>query len=406
MKHVVLLTIDTLRKDLLGCYGGQGNLSPFLDSLQNKSIRFNRAQAVGPYTQASFPGILTSSYYLDQPDHGKGKILSGERTLVSEVLRRQGIATAAVHSNAYLCNVFGWNRGWDSFYDAMDVDVTDKVPYLKGDGVNKKVEEWLSGHIAGGEARPFFLWVHYMDIHEPYVPPRKYVDLVDPSISLGEQEMFALFRDVLLKRDVSDPETVQLLKKLYQAHVRECDDYVREFFAVLEKYGVLEDCVVFVTADHGDEFGEHGGLSHDGKAYSELVDIPLFIYDPARKAGETCETLVGNVDLPPTILKQFGLAPEPKFQGVPLPPFGGREKGEGCFGEAIGKKGRPKDSDAPVYYYREEERRISYYEETDEWRLYDLAADPEERHNLIETAAFAAEMKNKLKPRIERKKGA
>ena len=81
MKNVVLLTIDTLRKDVLGCFGCREGLSPFLDSLQDRSILFNRTQAVGSYTQASFPGILTSSYYLDHPDHGKGKILSTKESI-------------------------------------------------------------------------------------------------------------------------------------------------------------------------------------------------------------------------------------------------------------------------------------------------------------------------------------
>jgi len=111
MKYVILLTIDTLRWDALGCYGG-GNLTPFIDSIQDHCIRFNQAHSSGPYTQAAFPGILTSSYYLE---YGRQKMLSEERVLISEVLNKSGIVSAGFHSNPYISGYFGWNRGWDVF---------------------------------------------------------------------------------------------------------------------------------------------------------------------------------------------------------------------------------------------------------------------------------------------------
>ena len=105
-RSVILLTIDTLRRDALGCYGGEGRLTPFIDSIQDRCIRFSRAQSAGPYTQAGFPGILTSSYYLDY-GYSKDKKFNPNRVLISEPLHDQGIATAGFHSNAYLCAYFG-----------------------------------------------------------------------------------------------------------------------------------------------------------------------------------------------------------------------------------------------------------------------------------------------------------
>ena len=107
MKNVILLTIDTLRKDALGCYGSKNKLTPFIDSLEERCIKFTNMQATGPYTQASFPGILASSYYLE---YGKEKKLSAKKTLISEALKKAGITSVAFHSNPYLCNYFGWNR--------------------------------------------------------------------------------------------------------------------------------------------------------------------------------------------------------------------------------------------------------------------------------------------------------
>jgi len=393
MKNVILLTVDALRKDTLGCYGNEIGLTPFVDSLQNKCVRFTKAQASGPYTQASFPGLLTSSYYLE---YGKPKGLSPKRTLISEPLKEAGIVTAAFHSNPYLCGYFGWNRGWDFFYDSMEDEVDEKVPYIKSDVINNKINKWLSSR----EDKPFFLWLHYMDIHEPYIPERKYIDLVDPSISLSQDEMYRLFQEVLLKRVVSDQRTVELLKKLYDAHVREVDDRIKEFFAIMEKHNLLSDSVIIMTNDHGDEFNEHGGLSHDDKMYSELVDMPLIIYGTGE-AG-VCDTVVSNIDIPPTIVHLFGLNPVENFEGHSLLPLGDYPK-RGCFGEAIDQKSQQgRDIERDVYFYREGDLKIIYRANLHSWEMYDLKEDPKELNNIVDTSPQAEELKNKLKPRVRR----
>ena len=397
MKNVILLTIDTLRKDVLGCYGNKNNLTPFLDSLQPKCIKFKNAQSTGPYTQASFPGLLTSSYYLE---YGRQKKCSPKRTLVSEVLKKSGITTAAFHSNPYLCGYFGWNRGWDVFYDSMQDEVSDKIPYIKGDGINHKVDQWLSSYIKDDHYRPFFLWTHYMDVHEPYIPAREYLNKVDPSINLSEDEMLDLFKEIILKRDISDQKTVKLLKKLYDAGVRETDDYVKNFFKILEKYGVLKDSVVIITTDHGDEFGEHHGLSHDGKMYSELINSPLLIYY-YNCTQEVCDNLVSNIDIPPTILYLFGLEPSEAFKGHSLLPLENFPH-KGAFGEAIGKtSNQEKETDQPIYFYRENDLKIIYQESDQSWEMYNFNEDPQELNNLIDNSDKNEDMKKKIMSQIK-----
>lgn len=399
MKNIILLTIDSLRKDVLGCYGNKVELTPFIDSLQNKCIKFTNAQSTGPYTQASFPGILTSSYYLE---YGRQKKCSPKRTLVSEMLNKSGITTAGFHSNPYLCNYFGWNRGWDIFYDSMQDEVSDTVPYIKGDGINHKVDQWLSSYIKNDNYRPFFLWTHYMDIHEPYIPAKEYLNKVDPSINLSEDEMLNLFKEIILKRDVSNQEIVKLLKKLYDAGVRETDDYVKDFFKILEKHGVLKDSVVIITTDHGDEFNEHGSLSHDGKMYSELISSPLLIYGYNRTQGEVCDKLVSNIDISPTIIYLFGLEPIKSFIGHSLLPLENYPQ-KGVYGEAIGKtSSHEKETDKPIYFYQEDDLKIIYREGDQSWEMYDLNRDPQEVNNLINTSLKGKEMKKKLMSQINR----
>lgn len=397
MKNVVLLTLDAVRKDVFGCYGNEDGLTPFIDSLQDKCIRFTTGQATGPYTQASFPGILTSSYYLE---YGKPKGLSPNRTLISEPLKKAGIVTAAFHSNPYICEFLGWNRGWDVFYDSMEEEVDPKIPYIRGNVINSKVIEWLSTHTRGEEYKPFFLWLHYMDVHEPYMPDRKYVDMVDPSVTISQDGMYSLFQNTFLKRDVSDPDKVKLLKKLYDMHVREVDSYTQDFFNGLERLGILKDSVIIITNDHGDEFGEHGGLSHDNKMYSELLDIPLIIYGASQKG--VCDTLVSNIDIPPTIIHLFGLEKVENFEGHSLFPLENYPK-RGVFGEAIDQKSqRGGDIEKDVYFYREQDLKVIYRADLDNWEMYDLKEDPKELNNIINTSSHADDLKNKLKPRVRR----
>lgn len=398
VRNVILLTIDTLRQDEIGIYGNSA-LTPYLDSLAEKCIIFKNAQAIGPYTQVSFPGILTSSYYFD---YGRSTHLSPQKVLISEPLRKAGIVTAAIHSNPYISGFFGWNREWDFFYDSMQDEVSDKVPYTEGEVINKKVDGWLSSHIKDKDYRPFFLWVHYMDIHEPYIPKRKYADMVHPSVNLTEDEMFQLFKETLLKRDVSNKDKIDILRKLYEIKIRETDDHVKHFFEILEKFDILKDSVIIITSDHGDEFNEHGGLSHDGKMFQELLKVPLLIFDPSIEKQKVSKTFVSNIDIPPTIIHLFGLGAVKSFQGQSLIPLADYKE-KGCFGEAIEKSGhRIKETDKEAYYYIENNLKIIYRGNSNKWEMYNLQDDPMELHNIIETSSEVEGMKRILKPRIER----
>jgi arylsulfatase A-like enzyme len=397
MKNVILLTLDATRKDVFGIYGNKKGLTPTFDSLETESLIFTKAQNVGPYTQASFPGLLTSSYFLD---YGQPKGLSPERTLISEPLQKAGIVTAAFHSNPYICAFLGWNRGWDVFYDSMDDEVEARIPYIRGNVVNQKAIDWVSAYQKEGGKKPFFLWLHYMDVHEPYMPEIKYVDMVAPSLTMTPDEMYSLFETVLLKRDLSDPTKIDFLRKLYEIHVREIDTYFEELLNCLKKIGILEHTIIIIANDHGDEFNEHGGLSHNDKMYSELIDMPLIIYGSGEKGFR--DTVVSSVDIPPTVINLFDLEPMEKFQGHSLIPLKDYPE-KGVYGEAIDQKSkRGGDIEKDVYFYREGDLKIIYRANLDSWEMYDLKTDPKEFTNIVDTSLRAEELKSKLKPRVRR----
>ena len=397
MKNVIFLTLDAFRKDVFGVYGNQPGLTPTFDSLIDASLIFTKGQTTGPYTQASFPGILTSSFFLE---FGQPKGLSPRRTLISEPLKEAGITTAAFHSNPYLCDYLGWNRGWDVFYDSMEDEVDSRIPYIRGNVVNQKAINWISSYRQDQANQPFFLWLHYMDAHEPYMPEKKYVDMVDPSVTISQDEMYAMFENILLKRDVSEPDKVRLLKSLYDMHIREVDTYFQELLNHLKNLGLLGNTIIIITNDHGDEFNEHGGLSHDDKMYSELIDMPLIIYGTDETG--ICDRLVSNIDLPPTIVYLFGLEPVEKFEGHSLLPLADYPE-KGAYGEAIDQHSkRGGDMEKDSYFYREQDLKIIYRTNLDSWEMYDLGEDPEELKNIVDTSPKAETLKKQLKPRVRR----
>ncbi len=193
---------------------------------------------------------------------------------------------------------------------------------------------------------------------------------------------------------------MELLKKLYDIHVREVDTYFKEFLSRLENLGILKDTVIIVTSDHGDEFNEHGGLSHDDKMYSELIDMPLIIYGTGGTG--VCDTLVSNIDIPPTIIHLFSLAPVEKFEGHSLLPLADYPE-RGAYGEAIDQRSKKGgDIEKDVYFYREQDLKVIYRADVDNWEIYNLKADPKELNNIVDILPEAERLKNKLKPRIRR----
>jgi arylsulfatase A-like enzyme len=174
------------------------------------------------------------------------------------------------------------------------------------------------------------------------------------------------------------------------------DDCVRELFDIFETAGVLDRSVIFFASDHGDEFGEHGGLSHDGKMYSELVGVPLFIWNRDKAGGAIYNKPVSNIDISPTIAHLFELGRVGGFKGSSLLPTEGLKTGS-CFGEAINKRGhREKKEDGPIYYCLRGSRKIIFNRTNGSWELYDLENDPGERTNLIETGENAGELREEL----------
>ena len=165
----------------------------------------------------------------------------------------------------------------------------------------------------------------------------------------------------------------------------------------LQNFNINRRNAILMVVDIENEFCKPGG-----KMYSELVNIPLIIYDPGREKGEVCDTLVSTIDVSPTLVRLFGLNRVEAFEGQSLLPLDQYSVG-GVYGEAVDKHGsQEKGEEKEVHYYREGDLKLIYHERGEVWELYDLKADPGELNNMISTSPEAERMKAKIRPRVRR----
>ncbi|WP_256687149.1 sulfatase [Halococcus qingdaonensis] len=408
MRDVLLITVDSLRADHLGCDGYERETTPAIDALAANGHRFANAFAHACATRASFPSILTSSTALM---YGGYESLSENRTLVTEALPA-AYRAGGFHSNLYLSAEFGYSRGFDAFFDSKSdpspaarvkgaveerldedgwlygvlsraVDTAEKEAginvgsaYVRADEITEKAIDWAENERDG----PRFLWTHYMDVHHPYRPPERHQRAlgIDP---VPEREAIRLRRKMIEAPDEITDDERRTLIDLYDAEIRFTDTEIgRLIERVRGMWG--DDTMVIVTADHGEAFGEHGGYSHTQTFHDEMLHVPLIVSCGGDSRVTTHDELVGLADLTPTIVDYAGGEQANSFVGHSLHPLldgEGDWPREHVVGDwADGNRGGGERR----FAYRD--RRWKYIERGDGRVLYDLAADPGEHENVAD----------------------
>jgi len=405
MQNILLITIDSLRADHLGCYGYDRPTSPTMDQLASDGSLFQNAFSHGGTTRKSFPAILTSSYPLM---YGGFERISEKRTLISELLSDAGYQTAGLHSNLYLSADFGYSRGFDHFYDSKtEPSLTARARQfvkqrLNQDGVLfnflKTTFEQTEKH-AGVEVgsayigaeemtdraidvvdsfetgTPTFLWVHYMDVHHPYLPPsdaqRHFREEPIP-----ERRAIKLRRKMLESPDeVTDTEFDDLVD-LYDAEIRYTDDEIGRLLSHIEEsWG--DDSTVILTADHGEEFRDHGNFSHNTH-HDEGVHVPLLLDDGSM--SDRFEEIVGLVDLGPTIADYADTASPDSFYGYNLRSL--LNGADWPRDSVIGEWGEPGPGSRNFFYRSRDWKYMRFASGREE--LFDIRNDPDEQHDVID----------------------
>ena len=299
--NVILITLDTLRSDRLSCYGSKKVDTPNIDSFATEGVRFTNAASAVPLTLPAHASIMTGLY---PPGHGVrenvGYVLDERFPTLAELLGKGGWATGGFVSAFVLDHQWGIGRGFDRYFDDFDLSGlaagnAANMGSVQRDGADTVAAavRWLDERPAG---RPFFLWLHLYDPHEPYTP--------------------------------KEPFRSRYPDQPYDAEVAYTDSLVGTFRQALVDRGLLDDSLVVVTSDHGEGLGDHGEDFHGFFVYDTTVHAALIVRLPAgARGGRVVDRPVSHVDLLPTILDLAGLpVPEKPARAQPRPAHGRPER--------------------------------------------------------------------------------
>jgi arylsulfatase A-like enzyme len=375
--NVILIGVDTLRRDHLGCYGYGRATSPNIDDLARRGSLFEHAVASSPWTLPSFATVFTSLY---PSQHGaKGTMSPMGKTFptLASVLRDNGYTTGATVNAPFLKDSYGVARGFD-FYDMASPE--DRV----ADGTTDDALGWID---TNGE-EPFLLFVHYFDPHLPYSPPAPYDTLFCPHYSGTvpnpyDPTSLPLIRDRGFKQLESlSPEDWNRIESLYDGEIAFADASIGALLEGLDQRGLLENTLIVFMSDHGEEFFEHYGFEHGHTLYEELIKIPLMFSLPGTVPEDRSITRqVRLVDVMPTILDMLDIPVPTGAEGVSLLPL---MAGSGEVPRARVAALPPEIAFSEALLYGQEQKSLSAYP----WKLiYNLVTEEASLYNLAEDAA-------------------
>jgi arylsulfatase A-like enzyme len=410
---VVLLLVDTLRADRLPFYGCPENTAPFLNDLANRSLVFENVWSPSSWTLPATVSILTSVHPFQ---HGVTDLVGlelepGEEPVavncipdevetLAESLQDAGYSTYGVASNILVGREVGFDRGFDRFVQLPDEDA---------DAVNAQIEVWREEIVL---SEPYFLYLHYFDPHDPFHARDPWFDLESSSAVRGWPEEYDLSNeglfgwldwivtrleprpDWLQERKAEDLSTAEIedllswMKAAYDSEIGFVDSRIQEVFESLN----LDQAIVVFSADHGEEFLEHGFLTHGGNLYGESVRVPLLLHLPDDRSGQRIQTPCSTLDILPTLRKLLQLPPLPQAVGVNLLD----ERGERPILSILEGKSGQHELDIDLSSIVLGSHRLIETENGPP-ELYDLGEDPLEHRNL---AAARPELLDTLRGKL------
>jgi arylsulfatase A-like enzyme len=353
-KNVVWIVSDALRADRLGCYGyrsrtasGMVNLTPNIDRLAEKGVVFERCYAPSSWTMQSVAAMMTSRPPFVEGDYYNEGFAAREFSTVAEVLSAGGYQTAALVKNPWLWTLNALRRrdrvvarGFAVYHTGYMKNVPNPL-YSQGIGGKEEALNYSGAASAvkqvsvllpemGAGRKPFFLYVHLMDTHEPYNPPDEY-KAACPVAEVKDVPDFMLhkaMREYARRRGEeklapSDMPLFERARGLYDTAVKYVDDSVGELVKVLDRLGVRDDTIMVFSSDHGEEFAEHGWIGHKTTLFEESLRVPLVVSGAGVPGGRRSLDMVSSLDVAPTILAACGIEAPGSMFGRALDLSGG-----------------------------------------------------------------------------------
>lgn len=357
--NLILISIDTLRADHVGAYRHGSSVTPVVDQLAREGVLFEQVFTSVPLTLPAHTSLFTSAYPSQNGVHDNGEALAASVPTLAEQVQARGIQTAAFIGAFVLDRRFGLARGFDEYWGEFSLhrfageDPGDMQ--IRGDGVEKAASEWILSH----STHPFFAFVHFYDLHGPYLLP--------------------------------DSWKVHFPGRPYDGELAFVDNIIGQLWEDLKRNGLAERTALIITSDHGEGLGDHGEQNHGFLLYRSTIHVPLIIRFPDKRyAGKRIETVARLIDVAPTVCDLLEVASPPSFQGRSLMP------------EIIGQEGKPQPAPpaysetlypyryfhaAPLYALQDEKFEFIQAPHSE---LYDWRSDPTELHNLIQAKPATA----------------
>jgi len=428
--NVLLITVDTLRPDHLGCYGYARDTSPNIDAFAKDCVIFDNAQTAAPWTAPSLLSLMTSLY---PSVHGVVRFndpgqMNERVTTLAEVLKKHGYWNAAFTEGGYAKPQFGLKQGFDVFplnegdlphNHWSNIEHTNRLP--------QNVERTLVW-LKEAQGKPFFLFFHTYQVHAPYVPPETFVKPFRPGYDetaehaklaqviqgwLDTHEIDADGVRLILAHnmhcgagngpegaglprkakeygiDSLDAERMAFWRDLYDGEIAFTDSELKRLLDALEQPALRDNTVVVFVSDHGEAFGEHGTTQHGSVLFEEDLHV-LFMLRAPGVAPSRVKDLVRSIDMMPTALELLGVAfDKTRLQGRSLAPLlrGETLAAEPTFSHAISRRGH----EGHAFTIRDGKWRFVWDDDDKTGALYDLESDPGELHDVAAQNAKIAE---------------
>ena len=402
--NIIIVMVDTLRADYLGCYGFDGTISPRIDQLSLEGVTFEHGFSPAPWTKPSVASFFTSLYPqthgITQMDKKHSSLLADEAFTMAEFLKKEGFQTGAFVGNSWLRDQDGFAQGFDAYtvWDDRNQSALD---------VFKPARNWLASL---NPTKPFFLYLHFMDVHGPYQCSRGISPSINNSRTLAPNkklsqknlsEMKPYLKETSAQWEKEEKWELRNWRACYAEGVRKFDAHFRRVMDYLKGNEHLKNTLLIFTSDHGEELFEHGGWDHGSNLFNHQLHVPLIIQFPQSKfKGKRIAAPVSLMDILPTLIKI--VAPDNSIPvsmvGKPLMPLikdNQQHSWEELYFEAV-KKNRD------LYSMQTHKHKIIFNKKKESAKLFSISNDPLEQEDLAGThPGLTRKLKRKILKHIK-----
>lgn len=393
--NVILITIDALRPDHLGCYGYSRNTSPNIDKFASEGLLFENCFSNATETRYSFSSILTG-FLPHETRVFENVPLPEDVDTLAEILRKEGYKTAAVVSNYMLKKKRGYAQGFRIYDDAMDeMESVRKWPERTAEHTTDRAIEFLKRF----RKDSLFMWIHYQDPHGPYTPPKPFSEMFfnpsEKSLCIKVNKSLSGYGGIPYYQNLGADKNFDYYVSQYDGEIRYQDAHFKRLIDALKRFGFYEQSLIIVTSDHGESMGEHNYFfAHGENLYNELMRVPLIIRYGKKLRGGRAD-FVQHLDIVPTVLETAGLMKNPKLRGRDL-----RLKQDAAR-EIYAEMNSPFVLDSLKFCLIYDGLKLIHTLFSGRYELFDLGLDPDEEHNLINDPRYYAQTED-LKVRLAR----